>query len=219
MNTITDYLNNDYKALDVQESVASVQDFFEESDFTHFPVVDESVFLGCISQEDVETFDRSQPLQQYRYALEGFFARINMSWLDVLEVFARHESNICPVLDEHNKYVGYYEMPDIMRVFQETPFLKEPGGTIVVEKPVKEYSMSQVAQIVESNNGRVLGMFVSNANSENVEITIKTTLGAVNDIIQTFRRYNYNIISEHQEDAYLSSLKERSDYLDKYLNM
>lgn len=219
MNTITDYLNNDYKALDVQESVASVQDFFEEADFTHFPVVDQSVFLGCISREDAETFDRSQPLQQYRYALEGFFARTNMNWLDVLEVFARHESNICPVLDEHNKYVGYYEMPDIMRVFQETPFLKEPGGTIVVEKPVKEYSMSQVAQIVESNNGRVLGMFVSNTNAENVEITIKTTLGAVNDIIQTFRRYNYNIVSEHQEDAYLSSLKERSDYLDKYLNM
>jgi hypothetical protein len=30
---------------------------------------------------------------------------------------------------------------------------------------------------------------------------------------------NYEIISEHQEDNYINSLKERSDYLDKYLNM
>lgn len=37
--------------------------------------------------------------------------------------------------------------------------------------------------------------------------------------IQTFRRYNYEIISEHQEDTYITNLKERSDYLDKYLNM
>jgi hypothetical protein len=52
-----------------------------------------------------------------------------------------------------------------------------------------------------------------------VEITLKITLGAMNEIIQTFRRYNYEIISEHQEDNYINNLKERSDYLDKYLNI
>jgi hypothetical protein len=35
----------------------------------------------------------------------------------------------------------------------------------------------------------------------------------MNEIIQTFRRYNYEIISEHQEDNYINNLKERSDYL------
>ena len=79
--------------------------------------------------------------------------------------------------------------------------------------------MSQVAQIVESNNGKLLGLFVSEANTENVQITIKISLGGMNDIIQTFRRYNYEIISEHQEDNYINNLKERSDYLDKYLNI
>jgi hypothetical protein len=48
---------------------------------------------------------------------------------------------------------------------------------------------------------------------------MKISLGAINEIIQSFRRYNYEIISEHQEDNYINSLKERSDYLDKYLNM
>jgi hypothetical protein len=54
---------------------------------------------------------------------------------------------------------------------------------------------------------------------ESVEVTLKITLGAMNEIIQTFRRYDYEIISEHQEDSYISNLKERSDYLDKYLNI
>ncbi|MES2486331.1 MAG: acetoin utilization protein acuB, partial [Bacteroidota bacterium] len=44
-------------------------------------------------------------------------------------------------------------------------------------------------------------------------------LGGLSEIIQTFRRYNYDIITEHQEDAYLNTLKDRSDYLDKYLNI
>jgi len=79
--------------------------------------------------------------------------------------------------------------------------------------------MSQVAQIIETNNGKILGLFISEANADFVEITIKLSLGGMNEIIQTFRRYNYEIVSEHQEDNYLNNLKERSDYLDKYLNI
>ena len=97
--------------------------------------------------------------------------------------------------------------------------MKETGGIIVVEKLIVDYSMSQIAQIVESNNGKLLGLFVSEASNDKVQITVKTTLGGLNEIIQTFRRYNYEIISEHNEDDYLNNLKERSEYLDKYLNI
>jgi hypothetical protein len=45
----------------------------------------------------------------------------------------------------------------------------------VVEKAVIDYSMSQIAQIVESNNGKLLGLFVSEANNDKVQITVKTT--------------------------------------------
>ncbi|NNK82694.1 MAG: acetoin utilization protein acuB, partial [Flavobacteriaceae bacterium] len=34
-----------------------------------------------------------------------------------------------------------------------------------------------------------------------------------------FRRYSYNIVSGHEDDSFLEDLKERSDYLNKYLNM
>jgi len=219
MTSITEYINNDYKSIDVKETVASLQDFFGEVTVSHFPITDESVYLGCISGNDAETFDREKEISNYRYAMEGFFARTTMTWLDVLELFAKNQSNLVPVLDENNAYVGYYEIPDIIKLFSETPFLKEPGGVITVEKNSREYSMSQIVQIVESNNGKVLGVIISEATADTVQVTIKTTLGGLNEIIQTFRRYDYEIISEHQEDTYLNSLKERSDYLDKYLNM
>jgi len=219
MPALSEYLSNDYKPIDSAETVADVRDFFEDVTFSHFPVVEESIYIGCVSGEDVETFDPEKPIYHYRYAMEGFFARLDSVWLDVLEIFARNQTNLVPVLDENNAYVGYYEIQDVIRMFNETPFLKEPGGVIVVEKPIADYSMSQVAQIVESNNGRVLGLFISEAGATTVQITVKIAIGAMNEIIQTFRRYNYEIISEHQEDEYRKSLKERSDYLDKYLNL
>ncbi len=219
MTEITDYITNDYKALRSDETVATVKDFFASELFTHFPVLEESIYIGSISGDDVETFEDDKLLSHYRYAMEGFYARTNMIWLDVLEVFARNHTNVIPVLNDENAYVGYYEITDIIKLFNETPFLKEQGGIIVVEKGINDYSIGQIVQIVESNNGRVLGVFISDSTPDSVQVTIKIALGGMNEIIQTFRRYNYEIISEHQEDNYLNNLKERSDYLDKYLNI
>ena len=219
MTEITEYITNDFRAIDSQESISTVQAFFDGSHFSHFPIIEEGIYIGSIAAEDIETFDPEKKVTDYRFTLEGFFARTNTIWLDVLEVFAKNHTNLIPVLDENNIYVGYYEIEDILKFFHETPFLKEPGAIIVVKKPILDYSMSQITQIVESNNGKLLGLFISEADVESVEVTLKITLGAMNEIIQTFRRYDYEIISEHQEDSYISNLKERSDYLDKYLNI
>jgi predicted transcriptional regulator len=219
MTTITDYINNDFRAMDSQETILAAQDFFMDVSFSHFPVLEDGIYIGSIVAEDLETFDTDKKISNYKYTLEPFFVRSNMNWLDVLEVFGKNHTDIVPVLDENNLYLGYYELTDSMRFFNETPFIKESGGVIIVKKALVDYSMSQVSQIVESNNGKLLGLFVSNSDNDTIEITIKVTLGVMNDIIQTFRRYNYEIISEHNDDNYINTLKERSDYLDKYLNI
>jgi CBS domain-containing protein len=219
MNEITDFLNTNIKALRTTDTVADAQDLFAEYPFSHFPVLEDGIYIGCAGSEDVELMDIDKTMDDIRFNFERFFVRDTTIWLDVLEVFAKNETNLVPVLSEDNKYLGYYEITDIIKFFDQTPFLKEAGGILVVEKGVQEYSMSEVAQIVESNNGRLLGLFVSEASHEKVQITVKISLGGLSEIIQTFRRYNYDIITEHQEDAYLNTLKDRSDYLDKYLNI
>lgn len=219
MTEITDFLNSNIKALRTTDTIADAQDLFAEYPFSHFPVLENGVYIGCAGSEDTELLDIEKTMDEARYTFERFFVRNTTMWLDVLEVFAKNETNLVPVLDAENKYLGYYEITDIIRFFDETPFLKEEGGILVVEKGTADYSMSEVSQIVESNNGRLLGLFISESSLEKVQITLKISLGGLSEIIQTFRRYNYEIISEHQEDAYLNTLKDRSDYLDKYLNI
>jgi Mg/Co/Ni transporter MgtE len=219
MTTITDYINNDIRAMDSQETILAAQDFFMDVSYSHFPVLEDGIYIGSIVAEDLETFDTDKKINNYKYTLEPFFVRSAMNWLDVLEVFGKNHTDVVPVLDKNNRYLGYYELADSMRFFNETPFVKEAGGIIIVKKAVLDYSMSQISQIVESNNGKLLGLFVSDSDNETIEITIKVTQGSINDIVQTFRRYDYEIISEHNDDDYMNNLKERSDYLDKYLNI
>lgn len=219
MNILTNYISQDFEPLNANDEVAVAQDFFIDVNFSHFPVMENGIFIGNVSAEDVDGFDFSKNLSDYKYTFETFFTRTTSVLLDVLDDFAKHETNVIPVLDENNNYVGYYELEDVIRQFNETPFFKELGGIIIVEKGINDYSFSQIAQIVEGNNGKLLGAFISNSDTEKVQVTVKLGEGGVNDIIQTFRRYEYEIISEHQEDEHLKTLKDRSDYLDKYLNI
>jgi Mg/Co/Ni transporter MgtE len=215
----TQYIINDIKPFDIESAITEVQDAFNQLTYSHVPISKEGRYVGCISETDAHCFESEQVIKEVEYALELFFVSDRTNWLDILEAFAMHGSNIMPVLNSENEYIGYYELSDIMNIFNDTPFLNEAGGIIVVEKGVRDYSFSEICQIVESNDARILGVFISKIESDTVQATIKIGHTGMNAIVQTFRRYSYHVVSNHQEDKFLEDLKARSDYLDKYLNM
>ena len=58
MRTLSEYINNDFKPIDIKETIEVVQDFFIEIGYSHFPVLENDIFIGCIAAEDVETFEK-----------------------------------------------------------------------------------------------------------------------------------------------------------------
>ncbi|PKA83294.1 hypothetical protein ATE92_1444 [Ulvibacter sp. MAR_2010_11] len=218
MNT-ANYIINDISPFDISSPIKDVQTAFNQLTYSHIPIKKEGVYIGCISETDAHCFESNKTVADYQYALETFYVRKSTNWLDILEAFALNNSNIMPVLGANNKYVGYYELSDIMNLFNNTPFLNESGGIIVVEKGIRDYSFSEICQIVETNDAKILGLFISNMEDETVQVTIKIGHTGMNSIVQTFRRYDYNVVSNHEEDKFLEDLKKRSNYLDKYLNI
>jgi CBS domain containing-hemolysin-like protein len=215
----SEFINKKPSPLDINYTVENSLDVVTDSNFTHFPVLEENIFIGNVAIEDLETYKLENNLKEYKYNFEPFFVKEDTTWMDVLENFSQNKSNITPVLSANNQYLGFYSLDDVVNIFTETPFVREQGAVIIVKKSINDYSIAQISQIVESNNAKILGIFVSNSTANEVEVTIKITISSLNPIIQSFRRYNYEIISEHQDDNYLQNLKERSDYLEKYLNI
>jgi len=205
---------------DIEDSLKKVIKFFKENTFSHVAVVENGIFLGVLNENDISNFDAKEgTISDFRYNLESVFVLSSAAWLDVLEAFARNEANLLTVLDDKGKVIGYYDLTDVIGVFIDTPFFTEPGGILVVAKGIKDYSFSEIAQIVESNNTRFIGGFITGIRNDVVQVTLKVGSANLNDIIQTFRRYNYNILFGTNDDQFLEDLKQRSDYLDKYLNV
>lgn len=216
---IQSHIINTLPVFGVHDSMDEVIQFFTHTTFSHVAIVEDRLFLGILAENDLETFEADKKIEDYRYNLESFFANETASWLDVLEIFARNESNLLPVVNEDRKVLGYYDLNDIVAVFIDTPFFTEPGSILVIAKGTKDYSFSEIAQIVEGNNTKLLGGFISDTRNDVIQITLKIGTTNLNDVIQSFRRYNYNILFGTKDDQFLEDLKERSDYLDKYLNV
>ena len=219
MNT-SDYISRDIKPLLISDKISKAKGLFNLLTFTHLPLIDKGNYVGLIAENDVQAIvEDDKSISEYSYLFQSFFARKNTNWFELLKIFALNEATIIPVVTEKQKYLGYYELADILNIFNSTPFLNQSGAVMVVSKDVSDYSFSEISQIIETNNAKILGAFVSNINEENVEVTLKISDHDLNNTIQSFRRYNYNILNSFHVDEYLNTLKERSDYLQKYLDI
>lgn len=204
---------------EIDQQVDLVRVFFEDHTFSHLAVVEQGRFVGMIAENDIECFEDQTLLGEVRDSLQPFFVTPQTNWLDVLEQFARNEANLLAVIDPEGRVLGYFDLNEVVSEFINTPFFTEPGGIVVVAVGLKDYSFSEISQIVESNNTRILGAFLSDSGNDVVQVTLKLGQGNMNDVLQTFRRYNYTIVFGNEDDQYMSELQRRNDYLDRYLNI
>ncbi|MEN8185895.1 MAG: CBS domain-containing protein [Bacteroidota bacterium] len=220
MTQTTDYILNDIEAVALSDSIEEIINLFELYTYTHLPVVEKDIYCGTIAKNDLDFIDvTDKNIEDLKSLLHPVYANENMSWFEVLQLFATHNSNLLPVLNNDNIYIGYYEFDDFLNIFRCTPFLHEEGVIITISKGINDYSMSQISQIVESNNATLFGVFVSKIENETANITLKLSIHDINNTILSFRRYGYHIITEIHEDKFIENLKERSEYLTKFLNI
>lgn len=217
---INDFILNEIKELSLNNTIAEAQKVFENLPITHMPVVNNGKLVGCLPESDIQTIDdKDGLLKEYDYLLDHFYTNEKSTLLDLVTLFADNDTNLIPVLDKHSNYAGYYELGDILDAFADSPFLHIESDTLIIQKNKNEYSMSEISQIIESNKSKLLGMYISGQEQDTLQITLKIVTDELNEIIQTFRRYNYTLITQHEDDSYLEELKDRARYLRKYLDM
>lgn len=214
------YISNDFNALDIKATVSEAKLFFNELPFAHFPILENGKFMGMLSQDDIIHFtkDESQ-LSELQYFLQHYKTDVPDSCIDLIKLFAQHNTDILPITDKNNLYLGYFELDEVLKLFYDSPFLKQASTTLVIEKETNHYSMSEIAQIIESNNVTLLGMYISHITDNQSRITLRLDTEEVNEVIQSLRRYEYKVVSNNKDDVLIEQLKNRSEYLDKYLNI
>jgi acetoin utilization protein AcuB len=189
---------------------------------SHLPVVDGKRLVGVISDKiiyDLNIVDK--PLGEYSEHLLSPHIHTNQHIYEVFSVISVLKLSAVPVLDLHHEYCGLITVFDLAQKFSDLVAVKEPGGVIVLELSPIDYSLSQIAQIVEGNDAKIMSFYVSQQTESNLmAITLKINVVDLSAIIQTFVRYDYNIKAVYMDDSIIQNLyDDRFDQLMKYMNI
>lgn len=189
---------------------------------SHLPIVNNEDFLGLISDKDIYDANMAEePIGNHNLSLFSPYVTEDQHIYEVIELASRLNLSIIPVLDYNNHYKGVITQNDLIHFFADFSALKEPGAIIVLDMNIHDYSLSQIAQIVESNDARILSMYISSHSSTTrMELTLKINRNDLTSIIQTFTRYNYTIHSTFMDHDDMNSLYEnRYEMFMKYLSI
>lgn len=189
---------------------------------SHLPIVNNLDFLGLISDADI--FDMNQPeepIGNHNLTLFKPFVKTEQHLFEVIGLASKLKLTIVPVLDENNHFKGVITTNDLIKHIASISSMDQHGGIIVLELLERDYSLSQIAQIVESNNIKVLSMYITSpAESTRLEVTLKVSSTDLTSVIRTFERYNYEVKTWVTADDSLDRFySERLDMLIKYLNI
>ncbi len=189
---------------------------------SHLPIVNNQDFLGLISDTDIYDMNQpEEPIGNHELTLLKPFVTDNQHLFEVIGLAAQLKLSVVPVLDNHGHYKGVITTNDLIRHIAGISSMDQPGGIIVLEMIERDYSLTQIAQIVESNNVKVLSMYITSPKeSTRLEVTLKVNTTDLLVLIRTFERYNYDVKTwVTTNDSIERFYSERFDLLMKYLNM
>ena len=196
----------------------AIMDEYRES---HLPIVNNEEFLGMISEEDIFDLNHfEESVGNHQLSLKRPFVTDNQHVYDVIKLVAELKLSLVPVVDSNNKYLGIITRQALVDSFAEFSAVENPGGILVLDLNEKDYSLSEIAQIVESNDARILSIYIrSYKDSMRLEITLKINKMDISSIISTFNRYDYTIKASFSASEYDDYLRDRFDSLMAYLNI
>lgn len=189
---------------------------------SHLPVVDVKRLIGTISDKiiyDLNIID--VPIGDFVDQLIHPLVKWNQHIYEVYQVVSELKLSTVPVVDIHDEYSGLVTVFDLSQKFACQFAVQEPGGIIVLELNSIDYSLSQIAQIVEGNDAKIMSFYVSPVtDSKRLTVTLKINVVDLSAIIQTFVRYDYNIVAVYMDNSAIKDLyDDRFDQLLKYMNI
>jgi len=187
----------------------------------HLPIVNHREFLGLISDADIYDLNNpDEPVGNHNLSLKKPFVNEDQHIYEVIELLSRLELTLVPVLNDEKQYLGVITQEELTRKFANLSALQQPGAIIELEMRTHDYSLSEISQIVESNNARILSSYVAAAEDVNkLRVTLKINLTDLTSVMATFNRYNYTVVSSHMNDEDMDEFyQERFDVFLKYLN-
>jgi len=91
---------------------------------------------------------------------------------------------------------------------------------IVLDVPIKDYTLSEIARLTEDNNARIIRLEVLPlTDGSSLLVSLKMDVADISAVLRSFERYSYNVVyyfmrEGEMNETYEDRLKELMHYLE-----
>ncbi len=219
--TAEELINQMIPPLKPSDSADKALNWMEKFRIAQLPVVDDRAFKGILTEDMIfDHLDSDKTVGDFQLIAASITALPNSHFYDVIKLAIENSLQIVPVLDMDKNFLGVISVNETAAILAKMFAAQGPGGIIVLSLAPKDYSMSEIARLIESNDARILSaFFLEENNTEQAKLTLKLNREDLTRIIATLERHSYSVVAHFQETELLNVDKERLDLLLRYLNI
>jgi len=199
------------------EALSVMNDFFTKQ----LPVVENKKLIGIISEEDLLEYGFDSQISAINFKSKPMvFIKSDDHIYEAMRALAEYDVTIIPVLNNKDQYIGLITQEDLINYFAKTGSFNEPGSVVVLEVQKRDYSLSNISGIIESEDAAVLSSYITtDLETDRINVTLKINRQNTQHILASLKRHNYVIKAFFDESEYLDILKDRYDSLINFLNI
>lgn len=204
------------------DSTTRALDWMNEFKLSQLPVVDGGTYQGLVTENDILDAD-SLEVSVGDIKFKGWdsaFIHDENHLYDALDLMANLNLEVLPVLGEDDRYLGVITFREMAPYLGRLFAVHQRGGILVLEVPRNGYSLSEIGRITESENTKVLSLYLwAHPEGHVVWITLKLNAEDLSRVSAAFERFDYTIIRAYNKVEPIDDYRKNIDALMKYLNM
>ena len=186
----------------------------------HLAIVKNNFYLGVVSDKEIMNWNsKTEFIEEHLPNLASPHVLYNQHLFDIIEVLEKNNLSVVPVLDKDKQFQGVITNRKLLYTIANSAAIQSVGGVIVLQMNNNDYSMTEIANIIENNNTKILSSYViSKKDSTEMELTIKLNKSDISDVIRDLHRYEYNVKASFKENDPNTDFLDRYEQLMRYLN-
>tara|TARA_B100000214_G_scaffold374032_1_gene355729 strand:- start:2515 stop:3177 length:663 start_codon:yes stop_codon:yes gene_type:complete len=187
-------------------------DIMDEFRVNHLAVVKDNFYLAIISDNEILSWNNTNEyIDEHLAELTSPNVIHSDHLFRIIEILEKNSLSIVPVLDENKNYIGSITNRKLLFTIAKSTVIQSQGDLIVLEINQRDYDLSKVASIIESNNIKILSSYItSKTGSAKTELTLKLNSSEIDPVIKALERFNYNVVTSYRQ------INNNDDFIDRY---
>lgn len=209
-------------ALKSTDSVGQALDWMQEHHVGQLVLTDQADYRGVISEELLmDVSDDERPLSDVMRLFEETYVFENQHLFEILGLVLQNRMDVVAVLNENREFSGTISANELMKQFSHELGVQEAGAILILNLNERDYSMTEISRLIESNNVKIISSYFSSAAygmPDRSRLTLKLNRREITPIISTLERFGYQIEAAFANAPVESIDQERLDSLLRYLD-